>query len=536
MVRGVALIAAVGVAGWCSGAALDDAPAERLKVSVLTFGRGEAFYQRNMLLNPCYQDYPVHEFLVADASRGFPEKWRPALRGELAELEVKTGPRGPKVTPRKIFASAACGFRLEYHWFDLNDELAQIRADASGTPKPEGVGCHGGRCPHIGHLRTYLSRRAAGDVLVSMDGDDFYHAHYVSHVVAGLRGDGLGLPPDEARAEAVVVAPHAFAYLMPDGSVSVTRADGALADRHWRVARGGPGKPEDIGKGHATVLTKRAFQQCPWGRQRRSEEHDLIRCLRAKGMAPRALPAAGSQEPWGNALLLVKIDNMGLTAWWSDQLRQLAPLTLEDRRAMIRGLERWYEDFHELSRPPATPRAPGGAPFTRGKTRRQMWQENDWNRFHNRQGIVNRDPPTECDGFAHVHGVVVHGPGEAPAPGSVADCCAACRALNATARPCVAFTHDSRQKSGCAIHRASEDAAPGAPPKSASFDMYPSLIPEEPTAYLLIAAESGGPRDLKNFWKWHAGRSLPVHGGSLPSLNERRRAGGRGGRGALHGA
>ena len=36
----------------------------------------------------------------------------------------------------------------------------------------------------------------------------------------------------------------------------------------------------------AQVITKRAFKECPWGRQRRSEEHDLIKCLRRKGMAP----------------------------------------------------------------------------------------------------------------------------------------------------------------------------------------------------------------------------------------------------------
>eukprot|EP01062_Namystynia_karyoxenos_P042812 TRINITY_DN3134_c0_g1_i1.p2 TRINITY_DN3134_c0_g1~~TRINITY_DN3134_c0_g1_i1.p2 ORF type:complete len:423 (+),score=61.65 TRINITY_DN3134_c0_g1_i1:615-1883(+) len=384
--------------------------------------------------------------------------------------------------------------------------------------------------PVLGTLRNRMIKASAGEVIVMMDNDDFYHPNYVHFVVSHFETN--------QTVQVISLSPHGRAKINPDGSVSAA-PDGQMENG-----------------AHCQSVRRSAARTCRFADLDYAEEPRLLNCV-----GDKRLVLSAYNESAGNAMMMVKFQSgLSITSQKYAQGRVLHNrMTAHDWAVVLAGQTWTYEQWHELTRPWYVPPlslgtgdagALYGPRYMRshrvlGRSPTTAWI--DWQLRH--PNFFAPDNWPYCEGFARLSGITTYHPSNKVATrvASATDCCYICR--NASAPPrhtCTAWTYDVQ------THECSYFVRPGDgvfhPPANKTNPMYyaqqrPDTIMTHDAAVLTDAcpkcSEGLGDVGLRSGLKlggdtrWQMPRfGLPAahrerHSHAKPSSRSRPRAGAR---------
>jgi hypothetical protein len=289
---------------------------------------------------------------------------------------------------------------------------------------------------NLGGMRNFLAHKAKGEFLVMMDNDDIYHPRYVETVVRTFQRN---------RSLAILEAkPHMKASQNADGSL--------VAFPGWNPETGG----------HLTSLTKEITLLCDYTDNYVNEEYGMLFCARKHNMG---FGLIRMDDPSSSYMLLLKVQS-GLSITdqvWYVNRHQLARMRPSDWTTKLAHLVWYFEQIHELQRPPHVPFMPRiGMPYPgeepeNAKSAREFRaprhvHELFWDEFHKDHPDFLGDGSLNsyCKDYALMPGVQLSSTTTQKHVESDEECCSYCRGLTSAASTCVAMSFNSETRE-CAV-------------------------------------------------------------------------------------
>lgn len=279
-------------------------------VSILSLSNGQSWSNRNIILDVCYQTYPLDMIELIFLETSF--KPSAPFESYLTSQDILNDGENPKTvssnfTPLIVISNRLqCGVKIRYIWH--NRSQAKRR---------------------LGALRNTLHTASRGDVIINMDNDDYYHPTYINVVVTQLQ---------KLNASVLTVRPQSIANQNPDGTFELKM------NHDPRLGA------------HSLSYTRQVAQSCQYNAHASySEENNFMRCITETN---HFITASANLTTLNSGLMIIKVHaGFGITdmVFFVGSVPQFKRMRRQDWLSKIKYIGWYVEQLHELSRPQGKP-------------------------------------------------------------------------------------------------------------------------------------------------------------------------------------